>query len=431
MMSLLYEFIVYVVEAVISGVFLVHFLPTKYNKVFQIALWCEVVMVVLFVTPSYSLVRIGIITVCEFVFTLCLCEGAWLNKIKTFLFKEFILLTSSCLAYGTYALLIEDAVPFWSGCHPGNCTYCLMYLLIFSVFTSIVFQFTKNKKNVEFPWVVGTQLIIGLGEWFSVVAVANAANGVIDATRSVFIVIAMVMMVAANISIGTLAPYFLKKIAMSNNMDYGKELSNMEFKYYEMSVENDKKLLTIKHDISNHIQTIYSLFANGEHAKGMELIDELKSRYALVEQMVYCNNPVVNIILSNKKQEAEKLNIETHIKVKDSLDGVPITNFDLSTVICNLLDNAIRGCVCSQQSHPRMIIEILEKNRYLVIRVLNSCKMSMNIESTERIETTKSNSQTHGFGMPIIAGIAKKHRGDFIVSAQNGVFTATVVMSVK
>ena len=34
-------------------------------------------------------------------------------------------------------------------------------------------------------------------------------------------------------------------------------------------------------------------------------------------------------------------------------------------------------------------------------------------------------------GMPIISGIAKKYRGDFIVSAQNGIFTATVVMSIK
>ena len=147
--------------------------------------------------------------------------------------------------------------------------------------------------------------------------------------------------------------------------------------------------------------------------------------------MVYCNNPVVNIILSNKKNESEEKNIETHIRVKEDLENIPITDFDLSTVICNLLDNAIRGCICSEQSHPRLIVEILQKNQYLVVRVLNSCKIGMNIESTDSIETTKSNSTTHGLGMPIIAGIAKKYKGDFAVSAQNGIFTATVIMSLK
>ncbi|MBQ2943202.1 MAG: GHKL domain-containing protein [Ruminococcus sp.] len=304
-------------------------------------------------------------------------------------------------------------------------------MLLFSVLTSIVLQFTKEHKGVEFPWVIGTQIVIGFGEVTAVLAVAVASGNEINSKESWFIIIAMVCMVAANISIGMLAPYLLKQVTMSTNMDYGKELSNMEYKYYEMSVENDRKIHAIRHDISNHIQTIYSLFSNGENRLGLELINELKTRYALVEQMVYCNNPVVNIILSNKKSEAEEKNIEFQIRVREDLDNMCITDFDLSTVICNLLDNAICGCVSSEHSHPRLVIEILQKNQYLVVRVLNSCKVGMNIESTDRIETTKSNSQTHGLGMPIIAGIAKKYRGDFIVSAQNGIFTATVVMSVK
>ena len=186
---------------------------------------------------------------------------------------------------------------------------------MFSILISIVFQFTKERKGVEFPWVIGTQIVIGFGEATAVLAVAAASGGVINSKESWFIIIAMICMVAANVSIGMLAPYLLRQVTMSTNMDYGQELSSMEYKYYEMSVENDKKLHSIRHDISNHIQTIYSLFSNGENQRGLELINELKSRYALVDQMVYCNNPVVNIILSNKKSEAEEKNIETHIKV--------------------------------------------------------------------------------------------------------------------
>ena len=55
----------------------------------------------------------------------------------------------------------------------------------------------------------------------------------------------------------------------------------------------------------------------------------------------------------------------------------------------------------------------------------------MIVESTDRIETTKSNSQTHGFGMPIVSSVTKRYKGDFIVSAQNGIFTATAVLSIK
>ncbi len=431
MSPLLYEIIVYLVEALISGIFLINMLEEKYHKGLHVALWCEIVVVAMLCTPSFSLVRIGVVALLEFVYTYFMFEDKPKKKISVFLFKEALLVTASLLSYALYSLFIENEAHFLSSCKSDNCTYCLLYLLLFSILISIVFQFTKERKGVELPWVIGTQLVIAFGEATAVLAVATAAGGVINSKESWFIIIATVCMIAANVSIGMLAPYLLRQVTMSQNMDYGKELSNMEYKYYEMSVENDKKLHAIRHDISNHIQTIYSLFSNGENQRGLQLVDELKTRYSLVDQMVYCNNPVVNIILSNKKSEAEEKNIETHIKVKENLDNMPITDFDLSTVICNLLDNAIRGCICSEQSHPRLIVEILQKNQYLVIRVLNSCKVGMNIESTDRIETTKSNSQTHGLGMPIIAGIAKKYRGDFIVSAQNGIFTATVVMSIK
>lgn len=426
-----YEVAVYLVEALISGVFLLNMLEERYHKGLHVILWCEIVVVAMLCTPSFSLLRIGMVALLEFVYTSLMFEDKPKKKIGVFLFKEVLLLSASVISYTLYSLLIDEHAQILSGCKSDNCTYCLLYLLLFSILISIVFQFTKERKGVELPWVIGTQLVIGFGEATAVLAVATTSKGVINSRESWFIVVATVCMIAANISIGMLAPYLLKRVTLSTNMDYGKELSNMEYKYYEMSVENERKLQAIQHDISNHIQTVYSLFSNGENQRGFELIQELKARYALVDQMVYCNNPVINIILSNKKSEAEEKNIETHIKVKEDLDNMPITDFDLSTVICNLLDNAIRGCICSDQSHPRMVVEVLQKNRYLVVRVLNSCKVAMNLESTDRIESTKTNSQAHGLGMPIIAGIAKKYRGDFIVSAQNGIFTATVVMSMK
>ncbi len=432
MSPLIYEIIVYAVEALISGIFLLNILEAKLPKLIQLVVWCQIVIISLFVTPEFSIIRIIFIAILEFIFTVCLYEDKLIKKIKYFVLKEGILSASSIASFALYQTLTKGKADFFTSCGEGNCTYTLLYLLTFSVVISIVFQFVKKTRGVATPWIVGTQVVIGVGEIGSVLAVAIKDCGTINSTESYLIVFAMVFMVAANISIGVLAPYLLQQISHSTNMDYGQELSNMEYKYYEMSVENDKKLMSIKHDISNHIQTIYSLFRNGENQRGMDLIKELKSRYSLVAQMVYCNNPVINIILSNKKQDAENNNIETHIKIKENLDDLPITDFDLSTVICNLLDNAIRGCICSEQSHPRMIVEILKKNQYLVIRVLNSCKVTMNIESTDRIETTKSNSlTTHGIGMPIVSGIAQKYRGDFVVSAQNGLFTATVVMSTK
>lgn len=431
MSAFVYETIIYVIESLISGVFMMNMLSEKHKKMLHIILWVEIVVAIILCTPAFSFFRILTIAFFEVIYTYSMYDDEIKRKLFVFVFKEILLIGASVSSYAVYSILIDDHADFISGCKGDNCTYCLLYLLMFSVLTSVVLQFIQKRKNAELLWVIGTQMVLGFGEAAAVLGVAIAGGGVINSAESFYVIVAVVCMVATNISIGMLAPYLLTLVTMETNMDYGQELSNMEYKYYEMSVENEKKLHVIRHDISNQIQTAYSLISNGQTQSGLELINELKLRYTLAEKMVYCNVPVINIILSNKKKEAIENNIEMHIHVKEDLDNVPISDFDLSTVICNLLDNAIRGCICSEQTRPRLIVEILQKNQYLVVRVLNSCKILMNIESTDKIETTKSKSQAHGLGMPIIAGIAKKYKGDFVVSAQNGIFTATVIMSIK
>ncbi len=426
-----YKIVVSLLEASISAVFIINLLKRRYHPLTQLGLWAAAALSILVLGQfSFALGRITMV-VSELLMCCMLHKDRKHKCIGIYMLKEGVRLFSAALTYVIYRHITKGTMGFFGAFNNTNVTCFLLYLIIYSVQTSMVLQLMKGEKGVEVPWVMGSQVVLVVGESAAIAAVITASEVGVNLMHTPFAMVAVLFMVTANVSIGILISYLLQKISLANNMIYGQELSNMEYKYYEMSVENEKKIQLIRHDISNQIQTVYAMFQNGEHQHGLELINELKSQYEQVETIVYCNNPLVNIILSNKKREAEGKQIEFRICIRQDLQNINISDFDLSTVICNLLDNAIQGCECSGQSNPKLIIELLEKKQYLVIRVLNSCKVSMNIENTDQIKTTKSHSQAHGLGMPIIAGIARKYRGDFIVSAQNGLFTATVVMSLK
>ena len=431
MSSLVFEVLIYICEAAVIGSLYVNLLQRKFKIQYIIILWAQAVFLGMALTPSFSLVRIALIAALEFIVIIFSFEDKFTVKILRFALVEAASVVSSLIAYLLTASFTNQWVPFNEICSGDNCTYDLLYIVVLSIVASMLFQYSKKVKSVELPWALGTQLVIGVGECTAILAYANSNDGIIARGSSSLFIISMICLVITNLSVGILSSFLVQKFTFNCSIDFGKEISNMEYKYYEMSVENDKKLQSLRHDIANQIQTVYSLLINGESQKSLELMDELRDRYGHVEQLIYCENPVLNIILANKKAEAEKSGIEVQIKVKDFPKQLPISDFDLSTVVCNLFDNAIRGCICSNQSHPRLIVEIIKKNRYLVIRILNSCIVNMTIENTDRIETTKSNSQTHGFGMPIVAGIVKRYKGDFVVSAQNGLFTATAIMSIK
>lgn len=431
MNSLVFEVLVYVCEAAVVGALCINLLHSKIKKRYIIILWTEAVLLGMALTPSFTAFRIISIAVFEFIVILISFEDRIIIKLHRFVLIEVASAVSSVSAYFLTAVFTDRWVPFTEICAGDNCVYDLLYIEILSIAASMLFQYAKKIKSIELPWVLGTQIVIGAGECIATIAYANCNGGTITKGGSGLFIAAIICLVVTNISVGILSSFLIKRLAFNQSMDFGKEISNMEYKYYEMSVENDRKLQALRHDIANQIQTVYSLLINGESRKSIELMDELRERYGCVEQLVYCENPVLNIILANKKAEAEKAGIEVQINVKDFPKELPVSDFDLSTVVCNLLDNAIRGCICSNQSHPRLIVEITKKNKYLVIRILNSCIVSMAIESTDRIESTKSNTQTHGFGMPIVAGIVKRYKGDFVVSAKNGLFTAAAIMSIK
>ena len=68
MVSEIYELIIYLTEALISGIFITNILHSKYNKVTMLFLWIEMVLVAMIITPSYSLLRIAVIAFGEFLF---------------------------------------------------------------------------------------------------------------------------------------------------------------------------------------------------------------------------------------------------------------------------------------------------------------------------------------------------------------------------
>ena len=52
----------------------------------------------------------------------------------------------------------------------------------------------------------------------------------------------------------------------------------------------------------------------------------------------------MNTVLAVKFDNIEKLGTETKITVIDSLSDMPLSDLELSSVLTNLIDNAVRGC---------------------------------------------------------------------------------------
>lgn len=235
-------------------------------------------------------------------------------------------------------------------------------------------------------------------------------------------VIALIFLLA-----GIAAVYFFSEICAAFRHEQELILLETNYNYFleqlVLQNENARTLKKIRHDIINHLTNIRSLIALNEINEAVRLLDEtaLKTENAALE-IVNTGDRIADAVIMSKSALCRSKSISFNYKI-ESADNFPITAEEMSSLISNLLDNAIEAA--EQTADPYIVMDIFTYNAYRVIRVENSA----NCRSTtdENIpQTTKPNRSRHGYGMKIIKDIAEKYDGNFTRKYNDGSFIATV-----
>lgn len=191
-------------------------------------------------------------------------------------------------------------------------------------------------------------------------------------------------------------------------------------------IQNENTLLLNKfrHDIVNHLIDIRALIIANDTDSALALLDETaKKAEDAWKDPPTTGDPVADVVIASKSAVCRSKGIEFICKIELS-DKIRMDMVDISSLISNLLDNAIEAAEKTEEPHIRM--EIFDYNAYHVIRVENN--MSEPVAPDDPLRTKKSEPALHGFGLKIIEDIAEKYDGNFIKKADGDHFTATVLI---
>ena len=140
-------------------------------------------------------------------------------------------------------------------------------------------------------------------------------------------------------------------------------------------------------------------------------------------------NITLDVIINKYLTECSLKGIEFKFDVRVS-NLKCVDDFDLVTILGNLLDNAIES---SEKSIQKSIsLETDSRNAYNIIIVSNSCDYSPTAQGEELI-TTKKNSAIHGIGIKNVQKAVKKYDGDMSweYNHSNKTFILTVMIKEK
>ncbi len=222
--------------------------------------------------------------------------------------------------------------------------------------------------------------------------------------------------------------YALKVEDEKNSMEFQiammKQQESLQFDHYERQREKYGKSIEILHDVSKHIRSIEELYQAGVTDKALEYTKQIGSILKPLVPEEYSDNPMLNILLADRKQTAESIGIRFVVKVESTGLGF-IEPVDVTTLFGNLLENAMQAALkCSGERYIK--VHIKNYNEMLSIRIENSVEKEVRIKNGRPVST---DGKGNGIGCLNVERCVEKYGGSVLYKNGNGKFYSDVILN--
>lgn len=204
----------------------------------------------------------------------------------------------------------------------------------------------------------------------------------------------------------------------------------MDLQYYNQVQKLDSQYQKFIHNITHHLKTIGELAKENHNNNIVSILQDLNIELENNALAIYCSNPVINAILSEKSSVAERSFIDLDIYVEPGVTFAGISDADIITMLGNLLDNALYAA--KEAENKKVVVRIYAENNgcFHFVKIKNY--FSGVVRATESgFITTKKEQGIHGIGLKSVESIAKKYEGYLECFVEDNLFTAILVLCIS
>ena len=181
-----------------------------------------------------------------------------------------------------------------------------------------------------------------------------------------------------------------KRKALEKQQSEAQLRMHAEEEYYDTLVEVNQGLRKVKHDLRKH----------------MQVQDRMNESGSVI--ISYTGNRLLDALLTGKQEEAQAAGQQLQIE-SGELPELKLKEREIVSLFANLLDNAREaGVIAGVES--RTYLQIRTEAENLCIQVRNTKSDAVRLD-VDRMQTTKQDQISHGFGVSIIREIVEAYAG--------------------
>ena len=179
----------------------------------------------------------------------------------------------------------------------------------------------------------------------------------------------------------------------------------------------------LRHDMRHFMNTIISYIEQGDTENAKSYINEIIETTDKTAMQRYCENEIVNMILSSYENKIVEKGIRFHHSIQIPAK-LSISDIDFTSILSNGLENAI---------HAVSELDLVQRNITLDLR-MNNNKLLLSIKNpyAHKVDMLDGIPQAeefgHGLGTQSIKYVAEKLKGNCQFIAKDGQFSLRVVL---
>ncbi len=244
-----------------------------------------------------------------------------------------------------------------------------------------------------------------------------------------FPVIYVVVMLAAAVMEYELTRFQMHKKESDREIAYYQDARSKRLKEQISIYEgNEQTIRKYKHDIRHHNRVVAGLISEKRYDDALSYLKEIDSMLDTVTSVSFCDNQIVNELLSIYSARCQKLGFKLRAKAIVP-DRIPMESTDLTSLVANILENAFEAQERIPSPKGRSIqIEIEYDGRKLKIQSKNPCCIDTKFD--ENGMPVSSRAIQSGMGTVQIKSIAEKYCGVASFVQNNDTFIVKALMTV-
>lgn len=301
-------------------------------------------------------------------------------------------------------------------------------LIVYFYYLSL--KLLKKRKGNEYHLTKKEAFLISVTVFLSIIIgsiLCQISFEDVGKTTRTLIVVGFICIIIVNIII----LYIAVDLRIKNSTEIQNEKLRIMLSYNKQYIENADNeyqvIRKLRHDTKDTYHVIDDFLANNEVEKARDYIRKMVEIADDRVLFVNTDNNIVNSVINSKLTIAKSCGINATCLCVNEYNG--IDDIDLCRLLSNMLENAVTATSKANSKSKSILLRITyEQNQYrfLLKNTIDSSVLKANPE----LFTTKTDCDSHGYGIKIIRDIAKKYKGRCDLYEEDNMFCCLVVLNI-